>query len=238
MNTSKCHAVATLIACTLASGCEGGRIYSPSAPTATSSSAPPFNIVLTGQVTDSATGAAIAGAVVSINGRYRGATDASGNYSVAGFMDYGSFNFTYVSAAGYVSDYRYIKGTSQNVRLPPIERITAGESWLVTVSTDDSLCVNNVQDSPGIGPDYFCGTVRVLSPIAGTLTVDVTSTLDGSHPLLEVETVDISPCCSERLGNPTSIQVQAGTEVVVHVEIGSGSTPQAFMMKTTLTAEK
>jgi hypothetical protein len=236
---SKRDVVITLIAFGLASACDRGRMDTSRAPTSTPSSVPPFQIVLTGQVTDSATAAPIAGAVVSINGRYRGATDASGNYSVAGFMDYGNFNFTYVSAAGYESDYRYIRTTSQNVRLHPIERITAGESWLVTVATDDSLCVNNVQDSPGIGPGYLCGTVRVVSPIAGTLTVDVTSIVDGSHPLVEVETVDINPCCSERLENPTSIQVQAGAQVVVHVETGfSSTTRQSFMVKTALTAEK
>ena len=108
----------------------------------------PPAITLTGQVTDATTGGAIAGAIVSINGRYRGATDNSGRFSVAGFLDYGSNDdYTYVSVDNYASDYRYIRGTIQNVHLHRIERIAAGESTHVTVAPDDTLCFNNVQDS-------------------------------------------------------------------------------------------
>jgi Carboxypeptidase regulatory-like domain len=199
-------------------------------------SPPPTPTVLTGRVTDSTNSAPIAGAIVSINGRYRGTTDSLGNYSVAGLLDAGgNYNFTYVSANNYTSDYRYIRGASQNVRLNRIERITAGGSTAVTVAPDDSLCVNNVQDFPGLGQDYVCRSVRVVAPSDGVMTLEAVSTQGGAHPPLEVETVGVSPCCSERMGNPTSIPVTAGTEVVVNVEMVLGSTTsQSFTLTTSM----
>ena len=163
----------------------------------------PGAITLTGRVTNAATDGPIAGAVVSINGRYRGTTDNSGHYTVAGLLDYGrSYDYTYVSAENYFPDYRYIKGrTVQNVRLQRIERIVAGQSKLVTIAPDDTLCVNNVQDTPGIGQDYLCSSVLVLAPNDGVVTIEAVSTQDGGYPPLEVETVGVSPCCSERMGN-------------------------------------
>ena len=184
----------------------------------------PMAMTLTGRVVDSATGLPIAGAVVSINGRYRANADTSGNYSVAGLLDYGSnHDYTYVSVENYVSDYRYIRGTIQNVHLYRIERIVAGESRLVTIAPDDTLCVNNVQDTPGLGPDYVCRSVFVVAPNDGSVTIEAVSTQDGAHPPLEVETRGVSPCCSERIGNPTTIQVAAGTVIVVNVEMLSDS---------------
>ncbi len=197
---------------------------------------PTPDFTLTGRVTDSATSAPISGATVSINGRYRTATDSLGNYSVAGFLDAGgNHDFTYVSANDYVSDYRYIRATSQSVQLYRIKRIMAGDSVMMTVAPNDSLCVNNVQDTPGLGQDYVCRSVRVVAPRDGVMTVEALETQSGARPPLEVETVGVSPCCSERLGNPASIQLTAGTEVVVNVEMFLGSTAsQSFSLKTTL----
>jgi hypothetical protein len=125
-------------------------------------------ISLTGRVTDSITSAPIAGATVSINGRYRTTTDTSGNYSVTGFLDAGSnTNVTYVSANNYASDYRYIRATPQNVHLYRIVRMTAGDSTVVTVAPDDTLCVNNMQDSPGVSQDYVCRSVRIATVVEG-----------------------------------------------------------------------
>ena len=199
----------------------------------------PAEITLNGRVTDAATAGPIAGAVVSINGRYRSTTDSSGNYSVTGLLDYGrNYDYTYVAAQNYFADYRYIRGTVQNVRLYRIERIMAGESKLVTVVPDDSLCVNNVQDTPGIGPDYVCRSVFVVAPDEGAVTIDAVSTQDGSHPQLEAETVGVSPCCSERLENPTTIRVKAGTTIFVNVEMLSRSTSsQSFVVNTSLSPE-
>jgi hypothetical protein len=145
----------------------------------------------------------------------------------------GGGDFTYVSANGYANDYHYIRGTTQNVHLYRIERITAGQSKSVTVAPDDTLCVNNFQDFPGLGQDDVCRSVRVVAPRDGVLTIEAVSTLGGGHPPLEVETIGVSPCCSERMGNPTSIEMTAGTEIVVNVEIPLGSTTsQSFTLNT------
>jgi hypothetical protein len=59
------------------------------------------------------------------------------------------------------------------------------------------------------------------------------STLGGAHPPLELEIVGGYICCSLR--NPTSIQVTAGTEVKVSVEMVLGSpASQSFVLNTTL----
>src|SRR5262245_3468891 len=182
----------------------------------------PAFITLTGHVTDAASAGPIASAVVYINGRYRAITDNSGYYLVGGFLDAGRNDFTYVSAENYAADYRYIRGTVQNVRLWRVERMTAGESKVVTVAPDDTLCVNNSQDEPAYA-DSVCRSIWVTAPNSGAVTIEAVSTQDGSHPRLEVETVGISPCCSERIGNPTTIQVTAGTVIVVNVEMLSNS---------------
>lgn len=194
---------------------------------------PPATVYLTGRVTDATSGLGIAGAVVRINGIYQGATDASGNFIVFGLLDYGrNLDYTYVSADNYVADYRYIRGTVQNVRLQRTERITAGESRVVTVAPDDSLCVNNVQDTPGIPPDYVCRTLLVAAPSAGAVTIEARSMQDGAHPPLEVEIFNGTPCCSERLGNPTTVDVAAGALIIVHVEMLAGAPAQSFTVTT------
>jgi hypothetical protein len=211
-------------------------IPEPSTPAPPTPARPsPSSIVLIGQVTDAATFSPIAGAIVRINGRYSAVTDASGKYSVTGLLDAGAeYDFTYVSAANYVSDYRYIRTSTQDVRLNRIERIAAGESKLVTIAPDDTLCFNNMQDTPGLGPDYLCRSVRLVALTAGTLTIEAVSTQDGAHPSLEVEVggepVDWS------LQNPKFFQVTAGTEVVVNVEMSAASiTRQSFMLTTSMT---
>ena len=233
----------------VASACGGGSITT-TAPTpapestvsprpAPSPTPPAMDILLTGQVTDSTTSAPISGATVYINGRYRTTTDSSGNYSDAGKLDAGgNYNFTYVSANDYESDYRYIRATAQNVRLYRINRITGGDSTTVTVEADDTLCVNKAQDTPGVGPDYVCRSVRVVAPSDGVMTLEAVSTHGGTHPPLEVETVGAPLCCSERIGNPTSIQLTAGTEVVANVEMVLGSTiSQSFTLSTSMSGK-
>jgi len=223
--------------------CGSSPITTPTpAPTPTPSAPPratPPTIVLTGQVIDAITLAAIAGAGVWINGRYATVVDGEGNYSVTGLLDAGTnYDFTYVAANNYFSDYRYIRSTPHNIRLYRVERITAGESKLVTVAPGDTLCVNNMQDSPGLGQDYVCRSVRVVAPTDGVITIEAVSTQTATHPLLEAETIGVRPCCSERLGNPTSIQVRAGTEVVVSVEMPFGSAgSETFTLTTSMTGQ-
>lgn len=191
-------------------------------------------IELTGQVTDAATRAPIAGAIVRINGRYSSTTDASGKYTINGLLDAGSGgDYTYVSALDYVSDYRYIRASSQDVQLNRIQRMTAGESKLITVAPNDTLCVNNMQDSPGSGQSYVCRSVRIEALTAGTLTIEAVSTQDGAHPPLEVEVA--SEPVDWSLQNPKSFQVSAGTEIAVNVEMSAASTTsQSFTLKTSV----
>ena len=94
-----------------------------------------------------------------------------------------------------------------------------------------------MQDPPELGPNDVCRSVRVVAPSAGVMTLEALSTTNGPYPLLEVEIVTggDGPCCSERLENPTSILVTAGTEVVAHVEMPVGSaTSQSFTLNTSM----
>ena len=80
---------------------------------------PTPNFTLTGQVTDSATSAPISGATVSINGRYTTTSPTVlGHYSARRLAEAGAASTTPTfQPSNYVSDYRYIRGTSQNVHL-------------------------------------------------------------------------------------------------------------------------
>ncbi|HEY6894754.1 MAG TPA: carboxypeptidase regulatory-like domain-containing protein, partial [Rhodanobacteraceae bacterium] len=196
----------------------------------------PASIVLTGRVIDAGTLAPIAGAAVSINGRSWATTDSSGAYTVTGFLDMGgNSDVTYVSAQGYDADYHFIQGTTQNVRLFRSERITAGESTRVTVTPQDTVCVNDIQDEPGLGPAYVCRSVHVIAPIDGVMTLEAVPTADALHPTMEVQATDVTPCCTERLANPASIDVKAGTDVLANVEIpASSTTTQSFTLRTSM----
>ena len=123
----------------LVSACDGRDM-----PQSVSSATAPTTIVLLGQVTDRTTSAPVSGAIVRLDGRQMAITDSSGSYTSAGWGV-----MTFVEANNYATDYRYIRGTPHNVHLYPIRRITAGDSTSVTVAPDDTLCVNNMQDSPG-----------------------------------------------------------------------------------------
>ena len=177
-------------------------------------------------------------------------TDGSGNYRFTGLpapaqssaIVWASDRRPGAAAAQtdhYEPDFRYYRSASQNFRLYRVKLVTAGDSTVVTVTPDDTLCVNNVQDSPGSGQDYVCRSVRVVAPSDGVMTLEALSTQGGARPGLEVETVGGGP---ERfgnpiLGNPTSIQVTAGTEVVAHVEMVSGSTSQSFTLNTSMSRQ-
>jgi hypothetical protein len=137
----------------------------------------------------------------------------------------------------YEADFRLFRSAPQNFHLYRVQRITAGDSTVVTVAPDDTLCVNNVQDMHPWPQEFVCRSVRVVAPGDGIMTLEAVSPQDGARPVLEVETVGDNPgrFGDPTLGNPTSIQVTAGTEVVAHVEIVSGSTAsQSFVLKTSM----
>ena len=123
------------------------------APTPTPSAPPrttPPTIVLTGEVIDAITLAPIAGAAVSINGRYATVTDSQGNYTVTGLLDAGTnYDYTYVAANNYFSDYRYIRSTPHNIRLYRVERITGRQIQTRHRSRMNTLCVTTCKTRPG-----------------------------------------------------------------------------------------
>jgi hypothetical protein len=196
-------------------------------------------IQLSGQVIDHGTSAPIAGVTVSVNGRYRATTDASGNYSLTGRLDHGDSSYTFTSADGYEVYTRYIRGNSaQNFRLRRIERILGGQSWSVTVHPDDSLCFNDLYEpSYGLpGSGFLCRTVRVVSQRDGVLQIEAVSTADGSRPPLDVTVLYNSGPWDQRMENPVSINVRTGTELAVNITGMSenASTSQSFIVTTSM----
>ena len=228
MLTLKRTGCAVLLAAGVA--CSGSELASPTSPSPSTPSAPsPATATLSGQVTDRATSAPLAGARV-VNGLRQTFTDSSGHFSITGILGLD----TLVTLDGYDEDIRLVRTLTHDVRLHRVERITAGQSKVVTIAPDDTLCVNNMQDFPGPGSP-ICRTVHVLAPTAGVITLEARSTQSGELTGLEVEILGGSPCCSERLQNPTSIRAQAGAEVLANVEMAAGSaTSQSFILTTSM----
>ena len=179
-----------------------------------------------------------------------GVTDGTGFYrldftAVPGAMhgppgtnDAIAFGGVFESESEYEGDYHYILGTthgvSHNFHLHRIKRMTAGESTVVTVAPDDTICNNNTQDWHPWPEEFVCRSVRVVAPTDGIMTLEALSTEGGARPGLEVETVG-GRFGNPILGNPTSIQVTAGTEVLANVEMPWGSTAsQSFTLTTSM----
>ena len=219
-----------------ASACGGSAV--PTTPTPPSP-VPPSSAgaVLSGRVTDRATSAPIAGARVTASypGNLSATTDGLGNYRLNGLPAH--FAIVWATADNYEADVHYFRSESQDFRPYPIKRIAPGNSALVTVSPDDPLCANNMT-SPGEGADYVCQIVRIVAPIDGTMTLEAMPLDGGERPLLVVEAGWGQPrCCSQRLENPTSIKVTAGTEVIAHVEMATSSTAnRSFTLNTSMAA--
>ena len=104
---------------------------------------------------------------------------------------------------------------------------------MLTVRSDDSLCWNNIHE-PGWGNDYVCRKVRIV-PTDGVMTVEAIPIGGGSRPPLVVAVYAGTRVLVERLGNPVSVQLTGGTEVIAFVEVPSGSpSTQAFTLTTSL----
>ena len=161
--------------------------------------------------------------------------------------------FAYVSAeqcttlatlptCGYEPDYRYVLSATpliQNFRLHRVSMITAGESTVLTVAPDDTICVNNVQDMHPWPNEFVCRTVRVVAPADGVMTLEAVPVDAGTAPPnLEVETVGDIVCCSERIANPASLPVTKGTVVKASVEVPWGTAGNhSFVVKTSIAAK-
>ena len=160
-------------------------------------------------------------------------TDSSGHYSLTGLPGPGGGALVWATAESYEDDLHYYRATSQDFRLHPIERIPAGGSTTVTVRPDDSLCWNNIHE-PGWGNDYVCRMVRIV-PIDGVMTVEALPIGGGSRPPLVVAVHAGNRVLVERLGNPVSVPLTGGKEVIAFVEMVSGSpTTQSFTLTTSM----
>jgi hypothetical protein len=143
----------------------------------------------------------------------------------------------------YENDYRYILAPgqsdtstqyiTQNFQLRRRTHIRAGDSIVVTISPDDTICNNNVQDMHPWPTEFVCRTVRITVPVDGTLTVEALANQSTVTPTVETEW-QIDPCCHEALANPRSFFVPAGTEVKAQVEMPWGTTSSSFLLKTSI----
>ena len=192
--------------------------------------------VLTGKVTDRTTAAPLPGATVVFSQApsQSATTDNAGNYSLIGLPAPPSgAAMVWATAHSYEDDLRYYVAASQDFRLYPIERISAGSSTVVTVRPDDSLCWNNTHE-PGYGNDYVCRKVRIV-PTDGVMTLEALPIGEESRPPLVVAVSDGNRLIVERFGNPVSVPVADGTEVIAFVEMVSHSaTTQSFTLTTSM----
>jgi hypothetical protein len=199
----------------------------PSAPSRVPNPAPPepepLSLRLAGLVVDGKD-RAVPAARVAIHGSNDSTlaetvADAGGVYSVAidsrratglvtverdGFEPSRHFPFPGGEAAGELK---------RDLRLHEILRINAGESIDVSIVEGDSSCsaISELED-------WTCRRIRVVSPAAGQLTVEVPSHF-------------AQPYCRIQLSNPRSdyssslrIAVAAGSETILDVLLIGGST--------------
>ena len=153
----------------------------------------------------------------------------------------GSVAFVSTTKAGHDADNRWFRANPQaatgtlDFHLYRIRRITAGDSVSVSIAPNASLCFDNAHDSPGVGPDLLCRTIRVVAPADGVLTVEATSTSNGTRPNVVVETV--SPASYQlKIGNPASVLVTAGTEVMANIELAASSLDrESYLLTSTIT---
>ena len=251
MKTADCRTL-VLVTLVLAMACSGrGPTAPPPAPLRPPPPAgpipPPAQLVsfeMTGLVTDDA-GTPISGATVrALVDPYTGpsvVTDASGRYSIPFASSRGAnagppgtelaVAMALVESSGYDWHARYVVAPTEqvveNFRLHRIRRITAGESAVVTVAPDDRVCTGDT--SPG--RETICGTLHVVAPTDGTLTVEAFPT-EGRSALASLA---VFGSRSGGTGNPVSIRVGTGTEYTAVLALPWGLTAsQSFVVKTSI----
>jgi hypothetical protein len=207
-----------------------------STPVGPTASAATTILSITGQVTDLTTAAPISGATVTLAyPTTRAVTDSNGSYALIlpppPSINYASTGLVWISANNYERDYRYYRAATLNFHLYPIIRIAAGDSTSVTVTPTDTMCINNVQDTPPW--DQVCRSVRVVPATDGIMTLEAFPAIGAARPGLEVETVvDGSGLL---LTNPASLAIAAGTEVIANIEMPASSvTSQSFTLITSM----
>ena len=218
-----------------------GGIPSPPPP---SLPRPSMAFEMTGVVTDDK-GTPVPGAKVVIQFDFEAGpsvlTDGSGRYSVRFASTRGanagpagtelSVAMALIEAPGYDWYARYLIAPTEqfveNFHLRRIHRITAGESAVVTVEPGSRVCGGDW--SPG--RETMCGTIHVVAPADGTLTVEAVPADSGSA-LHGLEVYD------NRVGgrgNPVSIRVTAGSEYTADLSLPWGFTAsRSFVVKTSI----
>jgi hypothetical protein len=139
--------------------------------------------------------------------------------------------FLEIEAPGYERLAHYILGTAehlvQNVRLHRRQRIAAGESAVLSIGPDDTVCAVDAWPWRGLK----CGIVHVVAQTSGRMTVEAVPTQHGGNaPTLEVYSHSDR---SSGYGNPVSIPVTAGIEYIVDVAV-PWDTSQSFALNTTM----
>ena len=140
--------------------------------------------------------------------------------------------FVTVEASGYEPYARYVLGTHQhlveNIRLHRIQRITAGESAVLTIASDDSVCVIDAWP----GRELICTRLRVVAPQDGIMSVEAVPT----QPGFELRMLEVwGGGTGAPRGNPTALRVTGGTEYTVAVGVPWGiDASQSFVVKTSM----
>jgi hypothetical protein len=180
----------------------------------------PLPIRLTGLVVDRndrpVAGARIA---VSFNGRSLGETvaDAAGAYAV--MIDRRNTSELYVEKEGFEPSRLFVfppitadaAEVTTNLRLHEILRITAGQSLGLSVVEGDSACSYTF----GL-EDWGCRRIRVVSPVAGQLTVEATRTGLSSYFIITL------PGAQNDTGPHFRATVAAGSETILDVLLIGG----------------
>ena len=239
-----------MMALIVATGCDDRVPTAPGEPSPSTATSPPLPSQMfpdpqpfdvSGRVTGDR-GAPLAGAVVTMAHWLGGGvefpsvvSDASGSYRIAFAArtlrrERGQFVArAEVLAQGYELQWRSLVATTdlpfvEHFQLHRIQRVTAGESFVVSYTPDIGECPGWVAQ--------VCGTARVTVPRGGNVTVEVVPTTSSTGvPELEA-------CCvdgNEVYGNPVTVSATAGSELEVRVGLGSGVTGvQTFRVKTSL----
>ena len=199
---------------------------------------------MTGVVTDDK-GTPVPGARVVIVLDFEAApevlTDGSGRYSVRFVSTRGSnagppgtelsVAMAFIEAPGYDWYARYLVAPTEqfveNFQLRRIHRITAGESAVVTIAPGSRVCGGDW--SPG--RETMCGTIHVVAPADGTLTVEAVPADSGSA----LDGLEIYDSRVGGRGNPVSIRVTAGSEYTADLSLPWGFTAsRSFVVKTSI----
>jgi len=226
--------VAALVLALIAAACESSQPTSPT-PTPQPLPPPPFNVQVIGAVADAESALPLERA--SVRMRWPSATgavttDADGRYDlrvdvqppVTGWWGPGSL---VAEKDGYEPNEQYTAvprgGTATlDFRLRPIVRIAAGDSTRLEIDSHDTYCSLD---------DWWCRTVRITPPAAGTLTLEV---LPESGVLMGLEVVTRPYVCCP---STASLSVTDG-ELRINVlllNVRRLSGPEAFTLKTAFT---